>query len=553
MLLINYAGSEGLNPTDDGVILAQSWRILQGEIPHLDFISIRPVFSGLLHTVNFLFPFPLQITARYFVLFQFFAIAFFVMQFFRLRTITKLPTITELAILLITWIFTIYNYNLYPWTTIDALFCTAIALYFTELAFNKVFKFWYLSVGLFFFVLAALSRQTFALVAIAGWIWTFIRLVKNKEFLKIGIGSFFIGSIPILVYGFVLLKNHGVQDFYQQMMGRNEFFEYAVNGVYIKFLNAENRWVFVSIGIASLAIGIIRKTIITKKLFFSNVNVQKFSFFLESSLALWLLIKSSLYFLSLASDPNVLPYLPFWILTTMLGFSVLVNGESIKQQFVYIWILFISWVSLISIGNNSPVFTFGILSGAILFKYFYKYSKVTLLNALGFKIVFFTGAIFFAFIGTFSQMQVNYRDVGKAQQTMNLKELNDKFGNITTNENTWKYFNEADVIIKTMQLTNFEFCFMPDNPILYPIYRIPNPLSIDWPQSWEIANQTQRFEEELNALINKKVVFIVQKVNVRKLAQGFYPINENEYPYLQIIKNKCRQIKQYEYFVLYQQ
>lgn len=39
----------GYAPTDDGFILAYSRRLLDGEIPHRDFISIRPVGSPLLH------------------------------------------------------------------------------------------------------------------------------------------------------------------------------------------------------------------------------------------------------------------------------------------------------------------------------------------------------------------------------------------------------------------------------------------------------------------------------------------------------------------------
>jgi hypothetical protein len=44
----------GFNPTDDGFILAQSRRILEGQVPHRDFISIRPVGSALLHTLDLL-------------------------------------------------------------------------------------------------------------------------------------------------------------------------------------------------------------------------------------------------------------------------------------------------------------------------------------------------------------------------------------------------------------------------------------------------------------------------------------------------------------------
>ncbi|MEQ1831728.1 MAG: hypothetical protein ABL977_01650 [Candidatus Eisenbacteria bacterium] len=44
----------GFNLTDDGFVLAQSRRLLAGEIPHRDFISIRPVGSALLHVFDLL-------------------------------------------------------------------------------------------------------------------------------------------------------------------------------------------------------------------------------------------------------------------------------------------------------------------------------------------------------------------------------------------------------------------------------------------------------------------------------------------------------------------
>jgi len=39
----------GFNPTDDGFTLAYSRRIFDGQIPHLDFIIIRPFLSPILH------------------------------------------------------------------------------------------------------------------------------------------------------------------------------------------------------------------------------------------------------------------------------------------------------------------------------------------------------------------------------------------------------------------------------------------------------------------------------------------------------------------------
>src|SRR5437763_16808850 len=39
----------GFTPTDEGFTLAHSRRILDGQVPHRDFIIIRPFFSPLLH------------------------------------------------------------------------------------------------------------------------------------------------------------------------------------------------------------------------------------------------------------------------------------------------------------------------------------------------------------------------------------------------------------------------------------------------------------------------------------------------------------------------
>ena len=52
-------GRHGFSPTDQGVILAQSWRILGGEVPHRDIVSARPLGSAYLHTVDILAPGPL--------------------------------------------------------------------------------------------------------------------------------------------------------------------------------------------------------------------------------------------------------------------------------------------------------------------------------------------------------------------------------------------------------------------------------------------------------------------------------------------------------------
>jgi nitrate reductase NapE component len=57
-------GGTGLVSPDDGFILAESRRILSGQVPHRDFITPRPAGSALLHCIDFLLPMPLLSASR---------------------------------------------------------------------------------------------------------------------------------------------------------------------------------------------------------------------------------------------------------------------------------------------------------------------------------------------------------------------------------------------------------------------------------------------------------------------------------------------------------
>ncbi len=57
-------GRLGFNPTDDGYVLAQAYRVLHGEVPHRDFISPRPLGSAYVHLIDFALPLPLMEASR---------------------------------------------------------------------------------------------------------------------------------------------------------------------------------------------------------------------------------------------------------------------------------------------------------------------------------------------------------------------------------------------------------------------------------------------------------------------------------------------------------
>lgn len=65
-----YVSPIGFNATDDGFILSQSARLLNGEVPHLDFVSPRPVGSALIHMPTLLLPGSTLMISRWVVLIE---------------------------------------------------------------------------------------------------------------------------------------------------------------------------------------------------------------------------------------------------------------------------------------------------------------------------------------------------------------------------------------------------------------------------------------------------------------------------------------------------
>ena len=131
--IVGIPSTEGFNPSDDGVILAQSYRMIHGEVPHRDFISIRPAGSGVIHAINFYSPLPLEISARWMVLFEYLFGSIFITSllagsWFRGLRKSLFLLVVGVSVVLM-FLLNQNHYNLFPWTTIDALFWFSLALY----------------------------------------------------------------------------------------------------------------------------------------------------------------------------------------------------------------------------------------------------------------------------------------------------------------------------------------------------------------------------------------------------------------------------------------
>jgi hypothetical protein len=113
----------GFNPTDDGWLLAGSRRIIEGQIPHYDFISHMPTFSFFLHAPfvlfggNYVF-----LISRYFVWLQLASIAW-LWTVMITRSFKVFNTLAEKFIVaVISFVFSVHHFPIMAWFTIDGFF-----------------------------------------------------------------------------------------------------------------------------------------------------------------------------------------------------------------------------------------------------------------------------------------------------------------------------------------------------------------------------------------------------------------------------------------------
>ncbi|MFC1734040.1 hypothetical protein ACFL6I_27365, partial [candidate division KSB1 bacterium] len=165
-------GRFGWNDTDEGFILASSWRIFKGQIPYRDFILIYPPLSYLVHSVTFfIIPDNYQIIFERLLCYIFFAFS----SYYAAATIEHIFKLSKLGLdkfLLATigFVLSVNNFPPMPWYTVDGVFFGSIGI-FLIVRYGSTFS---NVIGMLFLFLSALCKQPFYLMPIAGILYIII-------------------------------------------------------------------------------------------------------------------------------------------------------------------------------------------------------------------------------------------------------------------------------------------------------------------------------------------------------------------------------------------
>ncbi len=552
-----YVSNEGFNPSDDGVVLAQSYRIINGEIPHNDFISIRPVFSGVLHTIHFASPFPIIISGRIFVLLQFFLFSFLwayilIKNFLTIESKSKYVIIFSLTGISV-FVLNVNTYHLYPWTTIDGIFFSLIGFSFLIKLFSgKISSFkkdFYTTTALFLFSLAALCKQNFVFLAVFIFLYIICSFLKEKR-LKVLPIVIITGGLPFIIYLVMLISTDSFQYFIQQMTGRTELFETGFLSYIKSFLKARflplNFIVLILLLFAFL--DRIKPNFISKKNLLPYFSAEKKSFWQITILLYLLMTIYATFRIFFGNDYRSMTNEVFWIVLILFVMAIYIKSLSQIQKTIIVLIILLSWTSSISLGVNFPVYMLGVLISLnfILINHINKKLQLFVFskkqkNVLPYIFTILAGLLFW--VSIWGQRNTNYRELAASNLTKNLSDLFPEFGEIKTNPTTFEYYSDFKKLYDANPKMHGHFVLLPNNAAIYPLLKNPNPFPLDWIQKDEYIGAEKQLHERLeNILKNEKVYLLLDRFNSKEMATKLIEMNYDDYSYITIIKERCKKV-----------
>lgn len=521
----------GFNPTDDGFTLAYSRRILDGQVPHRDFIIIRPALSPIIHIPIILLEGEKVIWfSRLFVWVEIACISWFWILILDKISNIRLITSEKICFALLIFAFNIHDFPIMAWHTIDGILFITLGI-FLVLQNNKL-------IGYFLIALSYLCKQNFLFVGpclliilgdwkdrkylysiiMPGFLYVLVMLVYNafpdvliqltsqKSFLSVGFVTYF--KNWLLYFGLII--GYCIFHFFLQDFSVGESTQKSINGVRKFFISC---FVLVIFFALCMILGSIIKI-------------------------------SAMYYLS---------FLLFGIVIGYTSCYVIKSLKFRKQDYelnIALVILLIGWSVSLSLGYNTPALVSGIFIVFLIIKP-YKILKEHNCFYLP-ELILLTLFVFSTF--SFSRSEKIYRDQSSSNLTYRIDNVFPCGTNIYTNINTYNYLLDLHTVISKVKKDGLLYAIIPDNSGYWICSSQSNPLPIDWAQGTEL-NEPRLLNETINSLSYQKgnLIIIVQKFQASTLADGLIPlpINNHHYEVVEYVRTNFTKIDETFYFELY--
>src|SRR6266852_4313355 len=485
----------GFTPTDEGFTLALSRRLLDGQVPHRDFIIIRPFLSPLIHTPVVLFGGAYTFWfSRLFVWFQLACISWFwVLTICRMMRSTFSPAQT-FAAAIISFAATAHTRHLTAWHTIDGLFFIAmgLALCTNSRQIHKVF-------GYFLLGLAPLCKQNFIFILPLS-----LLILDDWRQVKYWIAA----VLPGLCYVGYLVAAHALFDALMQLTVRTELLQ---TGLW-QYLNKTVIIGFV-VGYASMWL-IFGPTVGSNK---TKTRIAVLMLYCVPLLG----VAGSLWF-------GVLPATSFGLFGILAGVVIyLLTNKTAPQTWVRISLLVMAtaWSASISVGYNTPALMSGPML-VMLTSYIFSLKK----QNRAFRYSLIAGSVLISLTFGIARTRYIYRDQPATQLTRSLDGVLPGGKHLYTNPNTFEFMRDLKDAVEFVEAQHRHYAILPDVAAYWAKAPQEDPLPAVWPQADELGKPAL-IDRFIGVMESRRAdtIFIVQKVEATDLAHGFVPLPSNDY------------------------
>src|SRR5215203_1341369 len=498
----------GFAPVDDGFTLAYSRRILEGQIPHRDFIIIRPFVSPLLHTPFVLFGGDYTFwISRLFVWFQFACISWAWVCIINRAFDNPFNNTTKLFIALVSFAASVHYFVLTAWHTVDGLFLSSIGLWILLAQKHTRWR----VIGYLLIAAAYLCKQSFLFVAPLS-----VLILGDWREKKYWIAT----TLPAAGYCAYLLTTGSVSEATLQLTAQTSIVSTGVGsyvnyGTLLGLLAGYCSMFLLSTNAASL------------------VRARRLSNYAGASI----LVAVTAAFIAIGLYRGSLAAVSFGVVGMVLGV-----------------VLYLVWKGIGPGEDKVSVSILALLLGPLFTTLAaFVYSRRESLNPkfLWTTLAIAGAAILLGFV--VARPYYIYREQPSSELTKSLDEVLPGGRLIYTNPNTYEFLvdlrNAADMISER----NRKYAIIPDVPGYWVQSKQTNPLLVDWRQPVELGNQylLDRVTSDLAAK-RGEVTVLVQKVHAFYLADGFVPLDDDQYAVVQYVRANFSKTYETEFFEFYE-
>lgn len=522
----------GFSPTDQGFTLAYSRRIIEGQVPHLDFIIIRPFLSPLIHTPFVLFGGEYAFWAsRAFVWFQFAVIAWTWVA--AVNHVFGRPLGAAMKVLLGVAVFaaSAHHFVLTAWHSIDGLFLASIGVWqLVTRRSQRARDSGYLLVGA-----AYLAKQSFILMpplfllALGDW--------RRPRY-------WVAAAVPGLLYVAYLLASGAFADAFAQLTSQTGIVSTGVFS-YLTYV--------VALGVAAGAVSMI--------LISAGDRLPLVSEGIAKALGSLGLVGIPAGFITVGMIIDALSLVSFGVFGILLGAAAVMLGDDVlrarrSEQVdtgparLALLALIVAWSVSLSFGYNAPGLAMGpmlaVLAAVALPGLALPSPKLAqaALAAAALAVILSFG---------WSRTEYIYRDLPAGQLTEPVGEVLPGGNLIRTNPQTYDFLAQIEEQGELAGQRGKEYAIIPQAPGYWAKAEQTNPLPIDWPWSVELGSEelNDRVKRDLDRERGETVV-LAQKADAFELAYDPQPATSERYEILEYVRENWEKTGETRYFEIYE-